>query len=261
MKTFLKVCLACFVAFGLVSSLSAAPQFGRDRGRNRRDAVCVYKDIQFQGAEECFYPGDSVATIPGLNGQVSSIRINGSASVTVYDSANFRGHSTTFSTSMPDLGQVRLNSKSWSDHIQSLQVSSGNNGYYNGDNRNNGDYRNNGPYGNNTAQQVSDGVCVYDRPNYQGRSQCWNAGQQLDDLARAGNWSDRIRSMRVFGGTRVLAYRDTGFNGSSVIIDRDAPDLSQLSGSGLRNWDHQISSLRIENARGNYPSRLGRRRY
>ena len=117
MKTLLKVCLAFSVAFGLISSLSAAPQFGRNRGRDVRDSVCVYRDIQFQGAEQCFYPGDSVASVPGLGGQVSSIRINGSASVTVYDSTNFRGRSTTFTSTMPDLGQVRLDNKSWSDRI------------------------------------------------------------------------------------------------------------------------------------------------
>jgi hypothetical protein len=260
MKTFLKVCLAFVVAFGLVSSLSAAPQFGRNRGRDGRDAVCVYRDIQFQGAEQCFYPGDSVASIAGLGGQVSSIRINGSASVTVYDSTNFRGRSTTFTSTMPDLGQVRLDNKSWSDRIQSLQVSSGNSGYYGRDNRNDRVYGNNNPsvYG----QQVSEGVCVYERPNYQGRSQCWNAGEQLNDLGRAGNWSDRIESIRVFGRTRVLAYRDIGFNGANVTIDHDISNLAQLSGNGFRNWDRQISSLRIENANGyNYPRQLGRRRY
>jgi hypothetical protein len=262
MKTFLKVCLACLAAFGLVSSLSAEPQFGRNRGRDRRDAVCVYKDIQFQGAEQCFYPGDSVTSIPGLGKEVSSIRINGSASVTVYDSTNFRGRSTTFTSSMPDLGQVRLDNKSWSDRIESLQVSSNNSGYYRRDNRTYGDYRNNPDYGNNTSvygQQAGEGVCVYDRPNFQGRSQCWSGGEQISDLGRAGNWSDRIESIRVFGGTRVLAYRDIGFNGANVIIDHDVSDLAQLSGYGFRNWDRQISSLRIEN--GNYPRRLGRRRY
>jgi hypothetical protein len=264
MKTCLKVFWGLFLTFGLVSSLSAAPQFGRNRGRDRGDAVCVYKDIQFQGPEQCFYPGDSVTSIPGLGGQVSSIRINGSASVTVYDSTNFRGHSTTFTSTMPDLGQVRLDSKSWSDRIQSLQVSSGNDAYYGRNNGDYGDYRNNRNSRNTSVygQQVSEGVCVYDRPNYQGRSQCWSAGEQLGDLGRAGNWSDRIESMRVFGGTRVLAYRDIGFRGGNVIIDRDVSDLARLSGNGFRNWDRQISSLRIENPGGyNYPRRLGRSRY
>src|SRR5262245_36454211 len=99
MRTFLKVCLAFFAFVGMVYALSAGPQLCRNRGRDRLDALCFYRDIQFQGAEECFYPGDSVSSIPGLGRQVSSIRINGAASVTVYDSTNFRGHSTTFTSS------------------------------------------------------------------------------------------------------------------------------------------------------------------
>jgi hypothetical protein len=39
-----------------------------------------------------------------------------------------------------------------------------------------------------------------------------------------------------------------------VIIDRDIPDLTQLSARTLRNWDRQISSLQIENRRG-FPGR------
>jgi hypothetical protein len=35
-----------------------------------------------------------------------------------------------------------------------------------------------------------------------------------------------------------------------VIIDRDIPDLAQLSTRTFRNWDRQISSLQIENERG-----------
>jgi hypothetical protein len=154
-----------------------------------------------------------------------------------------------FTSSVPDLGQVRLESKSWNDRIASLQVNSG--------------YGSNGPYGNapvydgrqsnrypNQNQQYNEGVCVYDRPNYQGRSQCWNGSESLSDLGRQGGWSDRISSIRVFGRTTAEVYRDTGFRGISFVVDRDIPDLSRISGQGFRNWDHQISSIQIENGRG-----------
>src|ERR1051326_5961113 len=112
-----------------VPLLSAAPQFGRDRERGRNaDRVCIFRDIGFQGVEQCFNPGDSVRSLDSLNGQASSIRIYGRASVTVFDDTDFRGHSTIFSSSQPDLGQVRLESKSWNDRIQSLQVGSGGGG-------------------------------------------------------------------------------------------------------------------------------------
>jgi hypothetical protein len=244
MKTFGVFTFGMLFVVGLLSPLSAEPQFGRDRGRQNQGTVCVYKDIHYQGTEQCFRSGDTISTLQGLNGQISSIRINGRESVTVYDETNFRGHMTTFTSSMPDLGQVRLESKSWSDRIQSLQISTGD-----------GRYGSNAPYGNGSPypntypntypnQRISDGVCVYDRPNYQGRSQCWSAGEQLSDLGRNGNWNDRIASIRVFGRATAIVYRNTGFGGPSMVVNRDIPDLS-------RNWDRQISSLRIEDVRGN----------
>ena len=72
----------------------------------------------------------------------------------------------------------------------------------------------------------------------------------MNDLARAGNWSDRIQSIRVFGGSRAVLYRDIQFRGDSIVIDRDVPDLSQVSGNqNFRNWSKQISSLAVQNGR------------
>jgi hypothetical protein len=240
--------LACI---SLALPLSAAPQFGRQRQRGQQDEVCFYKDIQYQGVEQCFRLGDTVSTLQGLNSQPSSIRMYGRASVTVYDDTNFRGHSTVFTSSVPDLGQVRLeNNHTWNDRIRSLQVNSGNgNGSY-------GPYGNAPVYGGRQPQsypneQLSEGVCVYDRPNYQGRSQCWSGSETLNDLGRQGNWSNRISSIRVFGRTRAILYRNIGLSGASFVANHDIPDLAQVSGQGLRNWDHQVSSMRIENGRGN----------
>jgi Peptidase inhibitor family I36 len=236
------------VSLSLASPLSAAPQFGRQRDRGRGEGqVCIYKDIHYQGVEECFNSGDSIATLQSLNHQPSSIRITGRGSVTVYDDTNFRGHTTVFTSSVPDLGQVRLESKSWNDRIASLQVNSG--------------YGSNGPYGNAPVydgrqsnrypnERYNEGICVYDRPNYVGRSQCWSGSESLGDLGRQGGWSDRISSIRVFGRTTAVVYRDTGFRGMSFVVDRDIPDLARISGPGFRNWDHQISSMQVENGRG-----------
>jgi len=238
------------------SPLGAAPQFGRQRDRGQGDQVCVYKDAHYQGAEQCFRSGDSVSSLQGLNGQPSSIRIYGRTSVTVYDDTNFRGHSTVFNSSVPDLRQVGLEGKTWNDRIQSLQVNSGNGNYppygggggvYGGQGSNR--YPNNAP-NNGPINGLNEGVCVYDHPNYQGRSQCWNGSESLSDLGRQGGWSDRISSIRVFGGTRAVVYRDIGFRGTSFVVARDIPDLARISGQGFRNWDHQISSIQIENGRG-----------
>src|SRR5262245_65233944 len=151
----LSSCVFYFLfTLGLAAQLTAAPQFGRDRGAG---SVCVYKDINYQGVEQCFNNGDTLATFQSLNNQISSIRLNGRTSVTVYDSTNFRGHSETFTTSMPDLGQVRFDNHTWSDRIESLQVGVNNNGAY-------GTYPNNGPvygsgpvYGGGDRKSVGEG--------------------------------------------------------------------------------------------------------
>ncbi len=262
MRTFSAFALGALFSLTLAPQLTAAPQFGagRERAQNNRDRVCVYKDIQFGGTEQCYNPGDEIATLQSQRGSVSSIRIYGRARVTVYDDTNFRGHSAQFTSSVPDLGRESVGgSKSWSDRIQSLRVDSGSGTYGNAP-----IYGGNQPrrYPDQQQQSVSEGVCVYDRPNYQGRSQCWSPGEGLNDLGRAGNWSDRISSIRVFGRAEVVAYRDTGFRGESIVFDRDVPDLAQVSARSFRNWDRQISSVQVETERGGFPGRgRGRGRF
>ena len=263
MKTFWALTFGMLFSFSLAPQLSAAPQYAQGRNQNQnRDRVCVYQDIRFQGWEQCYAAGDEIPNLERRNNSISSIRVYGRARVTIYEDTNFRGRSAEFSSDVPDLGLRSLaGSKPWSDHIQSLRVSSD---YNNGTYGNNSQVYGNSPvYGGNqypnqypSQQQLSDGVCVYDRPNYQGREQCWSAGQDLSDLGRAGNWSDRISSIRVFGPAAVVLYRDIGFRGESIVLDRDIPNLNQIQGSGFRNWDRQASSLQIENERNNgFPGR------
>jgi len=252
MKTFWALTVGIFFSLSVVPQSGAAPQFGNARERTQgRDRVCVYQDIRYQGWEQCYAVGDEIANLGNRSNNISSIRVFGRARVAVYENQNFNGRSAEFTADVPDLGLRSMNgSKSWSDHIQSLRVAS---------DTNSGNYPisgNNPPpvYGGGQPSryptQQSNGVCVYDRPDYQGREQCWSSGQDLSDLGRAGNWSDRIASIRVFGGTRVMLYRDVDYRGESVAIDRDVPNLAQISGRAFRNWERQASSLQIGSERG-----------
>ena len=102
------------------------------------------------------------------------------------------------------------------------------------------------------------GICVYDRPNYEGRSECWNQGQDISDLARQGNWSEQISSIRLFGRSVAVVYQDTGYRGESLTVDRDIPDLAAIrgtrngngrgrgNGKNFGNWNRQISSLQVQ---------------
>src|SRR5262245_44091808 len=137
--------LAFLFMLTLLPQLNAAPQFDRDRSRDD-DRVCVFRDVRYQGIQQCFKVGSSVSALEVLNGQASSIRIYGRVRVTVWDDTSFRGHTTAFTSNIPDLGQVRLESKSWNDRIQSLHVGSG---------------------GGFAGHWRDEGVCVYDHPNFE----------------------------------------------------------------------------------------------
>jgi len=246
MKTLSSLALSLLIGLSFAPQLSAAPQFGARERAQGRDRVCVYQDIHYQGWEQCYNAGDEIASLDRRNNAVSSIRIYGRARVTVYEDTEFRGRSAEFTSDVPDLGLRNLTgSRSWSDHIQSLRV--GSDSYSGGGNNNS---RNVPIFGRDRdTQQVNEGICVYDRPDFQGREQCWNAGTEVSDMGRA-NWSDRVSSIRVFGGARVILYRDINFRGEEIIIDRDIPSLSQVNGRTFRNWDRQVSSLIIEDRRG-----------
>jgi hypothetical protein len=250
--------LALFFSLGLAPQLTAASQFGGARERTQtRDRVCVYQDIQYQGWEQCYNAGDEVATLQRRNRAVSSIRIYGRARVTVYEDTEFRGHSAEFTSSIPDLGLRSLEgSKSWSDHIQSMRIDSDYDSRRDSSSRDDArrDRARDSSYGR-TNSDINEGICVYDRPDYEGREQCWNADSEVSDLARAGNWSDRISSIRVLGRATAVLYRDIEFRGDRITVDRDIPDLSDLSGQGFRNWNRQASSLVVESDRGGFPGR------
>jgi hypothetical protein len=254
MKTFSSLAIGVLFAVSFAPHVTGAPQFGpgRERVQQGRDRVCTYRDIYYQGSEQCYSVGDEITSLGGSKGSVSSIRIFGRARLEVFDATNFRGHSEVFSSDVQDLGRRSVGgSKSWNDRIESLRVVSD---YYGGTSRDTGPI-----FGRDSNrdrnQQVNNGICVYDRPDYQGRQQCWNAGYDLNDLGREGNWSDRISSIRVFGRAEAVLYRDSNFRGESIVVDRDIPDLRIISGRTFRSWDRQVSSLVIESDRGGFPGR------
>jgi hypothetical protein len=246
MKTFWTLAIGALFSLSLAPESGAAPQFGRGRDRDEgRDRVCLYQDIQYQGWEQCYSNGDEIPSLGGRSNAASSIRVFGRTRVTVYEDSNFRGRSAEFSSDVPDLGRrIVSGSRSWSDHIQSLRVG------FDYDSRDNRGVFGGGFPDRFPRNQIDDGICVYERHNYDGRSQCWRAGENLNDLGRAGNWSDRIASIQVFGRAVAILYRDIGFRGQSITIDRDIPDLGRVSAQGFDDWDRQASSVRIEFERG-----------
>jgi len=245
-----------------LTPIGTQAQFRQDNRRDT-DRVCFYTDNYFQGAEQCYRPGDEIGDLRTRN--FSSIRVYGNALVTVYDDRNFRGTSMEVTSEVKDLGQMSLGTggfgglgrATWNDRIGSLRVTSSN---YNDSSRN--DRYDNGRdrgYGNG---RNSGSVCVYENANYSGRMECFESGANVSDLGRLGTWSDRISSIRVNGNGRAVAFLDIGYRGERLIIDRDIADLRNLRlSNGNQTWDNQISSIEIERGRNSNGRSYTNRRY
>lgn len=108
-------------ALGLALLLGAsAPAEAQRWGRPRppRAGACFYQNANFGGDYFCVQAGDEYEAMPdGLNDRISSIRMFGDASVTVYRNPNFGGRSTRFSD---DVDNLQL--EGWNDTVSSLRV-------------------------------------------------------------------------------------------------------------------------------------------
>jgi hypothetical protein len=178
---------------------------------------------------------------------ISSMRLEGRARVVAFANRNFRGQSDEFTSDVSDLARVGINgNRNWNDRIQSFEVVS-DRGYgrypdrYPGRDDRYPTYPPTTNYPNN-----QDGICVFDRPNFQGRSQCWSDGAVAD----LGGWSDRIASIRIMGSTHVTLFRDINYVGDRMDIDRDIPDLAAYGlNSNTGSWRYQVSSFQVDTNR------------
>jgi hypothetical protein len=96
-----------------------------------------------------------------------------------------------------------------------------------------------------TSAPPRNGACFFNDYSYRGESFCVIAGQNAASVP--SNFNDRIRSIRVYGGTQVQYFNDSNFNGASGATSRDISDLRRLSVPDARNknWSGRISSVRI----------------
>ena len=109
--------------------------------------------------------------------------------------------------------------------------------------------------------ELESGVVVYESANYRGESAflaqslpdlgdfhgpCEHDTGTSDDPETTYDWNDCISSIRVAPGTHAIAYRDPRYQGPSVDLGPDAPNLQLVPGScnheGLNDC---ISSIRI----------------
>ena len=105
-------------ALGVFSegTASAQPRWGRASAP--RAGACFFRDANFQGDSFCAQAGDEISSLPGrMNDEISSIRTFGGAEVTIYQSDDFRGRSTRFTSDVSNLQQ-----QGWNDRLSSIRV-------------------------------------------------------------------------------------------------------------------------------------------
>jgi hypothetical protein len=95
-----------------------------------------------------------------------------------------------------------------------------------------------------------DGICVFEHANFRGRSQCFDAGIDVRELGRSGDWNDRISSVQIVGNARAMIYENISFQGERFVIDRDIPDFARIRLRDGASWNDQASSLEIREDRG-----------
>jgi peptidase inhibitor family I36 len=239
-------CVCLFVSH----SASAQPRWGRERVPNQ--GACFYEDANFRGDYFCVRQGDRLPSLPsGMADKISSVRVLGSAEVTVFRDSGMRGRSARF------IDDVRnLKGEGWNDQISSIDVTSGRdytgfggwggngNGNGNGNGRARGRNRNadNGRWGTDRTpvwgrneRMPSEGACFYEDSNFRGQYFCVPRGATFTSLPRGFN--DRISSVRVFGAD-VRIFQDRDFRGHSREISRDLPNLRG-------DWKDDVSSIRV----------------
>ena len=123
MKRLLTIGILVGAASLVQVSTASAQRWGR--GATPRTGVCFYEDINFGGRYFCSAAGESTSAVPsGMNDRISSVRVFGNSTVTLYRDPNFRGQSKTVSGEVADLRSLGFN-----DRLSSYQVDTAQ-GYY-----------------------------------------------------------------------------------------------------------------------------------
>jgi hypothetical protein len=143
-----RIMMAALMGAALGAPSMAAAQYNWGHGSEPKSGVCFYKDPEFRGEYFCARDGENERDMPrGMNDKISSVRIFGNASVTVFQDSRFEGRSSRFDYDVPDLKR-----EGWNDLISSFRVAGGwghsHGGYGHGHGNGNGNGNGSGSYGN-----------------------------------------------------------------------------------------------------------------
>jgi hypothetical protein len=189
-----------------------------DQGNEPQNGACFYEDADYQGDRFCASAGENRTNVGDRwNDRISSIRIYGGATVTVFQDEDFKRGSQTFRQDVPNL-------QSWNDRITSYRVE-GRQGY-----------------GTSSTSEPRVGACFYVDADYQGERFCVGTGDNQPNVG--DRWNDRISSIRIYGGATVTVFQDKDFGGDHQTYSQDVPNL--------RNWNDRMTSYKVEGGRRNW---------
>ncbi|HEV2386873.1 MAG TPA: DUF3011 domain-containing protein [Candidatus Acidoferrales bacterium] len=88
------------------------------------------------------------------------------------------------------------------------------------------------------------GACFYKGYNFTGDYFCVRRGESLRSI---GNFGDKISSIRVFGGARVVVFNDRDYRNGQDVTGSDVRDLREwrMSSRPSHTWNRRISSLQV----------------
>jgi hypothetical protein len=177
--------------------------------------ACFYQNPNFNGQYFCANVGAYTPEMPqGTNDEVSSIRLFGSASVTVFQDARGEGRSQRFDSDVRDLRNI-----GWNDLISSFRVTP----------------RGGGPGGGGGNRGVSSGLRVFGDINYKGRSA--TLGENTPNVGDHGMGAT-ISSIRVPAGETWQVCTGQNFTGRCQTLTGDQSDLRR------GDWNDVIASVR-----------------
>lgn len=166
--------------------------------------ACFYDLPNYAGASACVDAGTHVPNLPGVwNNRITSLQVEGGASVTLCQNPAYGGFCNTFGADVPMLG---------------------------------------GPLNNQTSSYdvtppALPRVCVYDLANFQGDGVCVNAGASDTGIAPA--WNNRVTSIRIFGGAHIRLCQNPNYGGFCNVFAGDVPTLGGAlndQGSSYQTW-------------------------
>jgi hypothetical protein len=128
----LLLCLTCLAAFAAPGDRDRDDKRDGDRDRHgpgpdRRPRVTFYEHADFRGASFTLEAGEDAPNLtrmnffhgPNANDRISSIRIEGGATVLVFRDARFRGGMLRLTHDVHNLSEIE---RGWNDAISSIRV-------------------------------------------------------------------------------------------------------------------------------------------